>query len=323
VSTGAGARTMLQYPRTQSPPHGFSDDGPTRRLLRSRPPRAALAWAEGVLGGTVLTAHALRGGTSSAVHMLEIRSTGGGLGQVVMRRYVRPELNLEEPDIVKHEVDALCVAATADVPTPRLLAADLRGEDAGVPAILMSRLPGRVDWSPKNLDRWLTRLAELLPRIHAARPGPGRLPSFVPYAQDSYEPPGWAHRPKVWERAVEILHGPAPRLNEVFIQRDFHPGNVLWDRGAVSGVVDWQAACTGPAVADVAHCRSNLFRYGLGAADRFTEMWESHSGQTYHPWAEVVGVMGLLDCLRDDYGSDRFVSEEALTRAVAALGNTA
>ena len=32
-------------PAGQSPAHGFSDDEPTRRLLRSRPPRLSLAWA--------------------------------------------------------------------------------------------------------------------------------------------------------------------------------------------------------------------------------------------------------------------------------------
>ena len=35
----------------RSPAHGFRDDEPTRRLLRSRPPRQALAWAAARLGG--------------------------------------------------------------------------------------------------------------------------------------------------------------------------------------------------------------------------------------------------------------------------------
>jgi hypothetical protein len=39
-----------------SAPHGFSDDEATRRLLRSRPPHQALAWAEGILGVPVLSA---------------------------------------------------------------------------------------------------------------------------------------------------------------------------------------------------------------------------------------------------------------------------
>jgi hypothetical protein len=55
----------------------------------------------------------------------------------------------------------------------------------------MSRLPGRVDWWPSDMDRWLRRLARLLPRIHAAPlPPVGVLRPFAPYPQASYRPPG-------------------------------------------------------------------------------------------------------------------------------------
>jgi hypothetical protein len=47
--------------------HAFGDDEETRRLLRSRPLRRALAWAEARRGGPVISARALRGGMSSAV----------------------------------------------------------------------------------------------------------------------------------------------------------------------------------------------------------------------------------------------------------------
>ncbi|MGH3400948.1 MAG: phosphotransferase family protein [Streptosporangiaceae bacterium] len=158
------------------------------------------------------------------------------------------------------------------------------------------RLPGRVEWAPAGLDRWLLRLAELLPAIHAASlPAADVVPAFAPYPQKSYAPPGWARWPTVWERAVEIAHRPPPELPPVFIQRDFRPGNVLWRRGAVSGVVDWQSASIGPASADVAHCRANLFGFDLDVADRFTESWERLTGERFHPWAEVVTIIGFLD----------------------------
>jgi aminoglycoside phosphotransferase (APT) family kinase protein len=321
VTAAAKDGTSGHSPRPLFVPHGFSDDEATRRLLRSRPPRQALTWAEKAVGGTVASTRALRGGTSSAVHLLEVRTHGDRLERVVLRRYVRPEVNLEEPDIVRHEANALQVVEAADVPTPVLLGVDETGEEAGTPAVLMSRLPGRLEWSPKDINRWLARLAELLPKIHAARstgPAAPSLPPFVPYAQSSYEPPAWARWPDVWERGVEIFHGPAMSSGVVFIQRDFHPGNVLWRRGVVSGVVDWQAACTGPAVADVAHCRANLFRYGLDIADRFTTIWEGLSGLSYDPWAEVVGIIGMLDSFRSNSGRPCPATEDALARAVAS-----
>ena len=75
----------------RSPAHGFCDDEQTRRLLRSRPPRPALAWAAARLGGPVISARALRGGMSSAVHLIAVRRPGGERDQAVLRRYVRPD----------------------------------------------------------------------------------------------------------------------------------------------------------------------------------------------------------------------------------------
>jgi hypothetical protein len=63
----------------RSPAHGFCDDEQTRRLLRSRPPRQALAWAGAWLGGPVISARALRGGMSSAVHLVTARRPDGAL----------------------------------------------------------------------------------------------------------------------------------------------------------------------------------------------------------------------------------------------------
>jgi aminoglycoside phosphotransferase (APT) family kinase protein len=319
-----GQRLAGDVPAGRSPAHGFGDDEETRRLLRSRPPRQALTWAAACLGGPVISARALRGGMSSAVHLLTIQDSPGLRRQAVLRRYVRPESREQEPDAAWREARALRVAEAVGVPTPALLAVDPAGAEAGEPAILMSRLPGRVDWWPSNLDRWLARLAEVPARIHAAPlPTPGELRPFAPYRQASYRPPGWARYPRVWERAAEITHGPQPRLPAVLLHRDFHPGNVLWRRGTVTGVVDWQAACTGPAVADVAHCRVNLLTIGTGAAERFTALWQRAAGAAYHPWADVVTIIGFLDDLRDDWGSERQMIEDVLVRAVAELGRTA
>jgi aminoglycoside/choline kinase family phosphotransferase len=123
----------------------------------------------------------------------------------------------------------------------------------------------------------------------------------------------------VWERAVEISRGPAPDLPAVLLHRDFHPGNVLWRYGRVSGVVDWLGACSGPAPADVAHCRINLLTMGAEVASRFTVRWERVADTTYHPWGDVVTIVGFLDDLHDDWGSERLLVEDMLARAIAEL----
>lgn len=142
---------MCSFIQQNSLPHGFDDDHADRRLLRSRPPRAALAWAGEALGGTVTSARVLRGGSASAVHLLTVRRDAGAVERVVLRRYVRPELNLEEPDIAEREARALRFVAGFDlgVATPRLLALDPTGARAGTPALLMSAFPAGSSGRPR------------------------------------------------------------------------------------------------------------------------------------------------------------------------------
>lgn len=320
--TGPATGDASHRPRLRSPAHGFCDDEESRRLLRSRPPDPALRWAERETRSRVVSVRALRGGTSSAVHRLTLETSSAGQRlQVVLRRYVRSELNDEEPDLAAREARTLRLVESIPLPTPRLIAVDPTGAEAGVPALLMSALPGKVDWWPSDMERWLRGLAALLPTIHAASlPAPGLLPAYAPYRQSSYQPPPWARWPRMWERAVDLALRPAPDLPAVLVQRDFHPGNVLWRRHRVSGVVDWQAASVGPAAVDVAHCRANLLGFDRSVAERFTAVWSEESGTEFHPWADIVTIVGFLDDLRSGWGSDSPLLEELLADAVAEIG---
>ena len=105
---------------------------------------------------------------------------------------------------------------------------------------------------------------------------------------------------------MEINHGPPPGLPEVLVHRDYHPGNVLWRRSKISGVVDWQAACTGPAVADVAHCRVNLLTFGTAF----------HPGPTWPPSSASSTTCATTgDPKRSSW-------RDMLAHAVAELGGT-
>ena len=74
----------------------------------------------------------------------------------------------------------------------------------------------------------------------------------------------------MWERAVEVFLGDVPAHDVGFIHRDFHPGNVLWKRRRLTGIVDWQAASIGPRSVDIGHCRANLMFDDPPRADIFT-----------------------------------------------------
>jgi aminoglycoside phosphotransferase (APT) family kinase protein len=264
---------------------------------------------------------ALRGGISSAVHALRIDGPSGAT-TVVLRCYVLEELKLEEPDIARREAHILRLLERCPVRTPALLAVDPSGEAAGVPAVVMSRIPGRIVWAPDNLDDWLHRLAAVLPEIHASPiTTADGVREFTPYVPDSWDPPSWLSDQRLWTRALAVFHRPRLDPDRAFIHRDYHPGNVLWLRGRLSGVVDWQAASIGPRAADVAHCRRNLIsHFNVDVADRFSRLWESISGETYHPWAEVVTLVDSMNWLDPPSVRECGELEALLARSLAALG---
>ncbi|MBV9281762.1 MAG: phosphotransferase [Chloroflexi bacterium] len=304
------------------PLHGFHLPPGDHRLLRGRPPARALRWVEDALGpgARVRSVRALPGGISSAVHALAVEDGAGRPHRVVLRRFVRPNLLITEPYLADREATALAFLEGAPLPTPRLLAADPDGEATGVPAVLMTRLPGRIEWRPRDLEAFLRRLAEPLPVMHAlAVPPDTPIPAYEPYELEMRRPPRWSSQPDTWWRAMDVHGGPPPVARRHFIHRDYHPGNVLWSRGRVTGIVDWMNASIGSPEADVGHCRMNLAsQLGQPAADRFLAIYEELTGRRgYHPYWDIVAAVGGMDESWDEEPNP--AREGFIARAVARL----
>jgi aminoglycoside phosphotransferase (APT) family kinase protein len=305
------------------PPHGFDLSPAEARLLRGPVPAPALRWVADAVGpgARVRDVHPLEGGTSSAVHAVRVESPAGRDHRLVLRRFVRADWLAEEPDLADREATAMALVADATVPAPRLVAVDPHGDAAGVPAVLMTRLLGRIDWAPPDLDRFLRALAETLPAIHAVgAPAGVALPAYAPYPMEIHRPPAWASRPEAWRRGFDVLEGPPPSSERILIHRDYHPGNVLWHRDEVSGVVDWVNTSLGSPWADVGHCRVNLAEpFGQAAAERFLDLYRAASGRrdAYHPYWDIAAVLGGLD---ESWDTEPSPADEAfLNDAVAAL----
>lgn len=295
-------------------PHGYRLAPDLHRALRSAPPADALAWLCESVGATeVLAIRALDGGTSSAVHRILLRGRASTLA-VILRRYVLDWV-AEEPWIPGNEARVLRLLTNGSVAAPRLLAADPAGSAAGVPTIAMSAVPGRVDWSPSDLDGWLRQLAEALPQIHALPVGNSsdeQLLRFAPYGPERSLPPAWSKHPQAWQRALELFAGPQPDVPQVFIHRDYHPGNVLWSHDRIRGIVDWTSSCVGGSGADVGHCRANLAgHFGQQVADRFLQLWLAASGtDDYHPYWDLTDIVS--------WGGEDDQPQPALDEFVAA-----
>jgi len=305
------------------PEHGIEGDDVRVRRLRAEPPAAALRWVESALNGvTVRSVASQPGGASASMHRVTVSDAAGHHFEVMLRRYLDIDEESERSPVV-HEASALTHMASSPVPTPELLAMDPDGTDVGAPALLMSMLEGRPRWDATGRRYWAQDLAELAATIHAHAPSdPATSRAYRPYRQASYDPPRWATDPDMWARAVVIFHEPPP-LGQTFIHRDFYPGNLLWRRRQLTGVVDWEHACIGPPDVDIGHCRLNFLYETPDLAHFLADAWHQVTGTAYDPWADIAAIVGLLDALRrhPPGSAAKFSIEDTLSRAVAAISS--
>jgi len=209
--------------------------------------------------------------------------------QAVLRRYTKPALVERHPDLAAREALALEVVRTSGLAAPRLLAVDPEGAEVGVPALLMTLLDGRPHLRPTGAtdrEEWIAGLVDALIAVHLVamtdverRPPSGDrcLEVQPPNSDRSTQPaleavgpwfdvptltvPPWAADPGLWNALfVELRAQPSPPPTDhlALVHRDLHPGNVLWARRRVSGIVDWVNAGFGSPAADLARCRTNL-----------------------------------------------------------------
>jgi aminoglycoside phosphotransferase (APT) family kinase protein len=253
-------------------------------------------WIEGATGGRVLSSGVVPGATSSLLHTIEVEMDGE-VHTVILRRFTDRNWTTREPDVAVREGRSLQQAVRAGLPAPRLIAIDAHGEHCGVPATLVSLVPGRVVLDPPDVDAWLDGLAAAAAQIHRVDAA-GFAWKYRRYNEaESLIVPRWTTQPEVWKTALDVVHGPQPPYRECFIHRDFHPSNVLWDGATVSGVVDWVNGCRGPAGIDVAWCRHNLANlHGVGVADHFLSCYIRQAGAefSYEPYWDLMSVVELL-----------------------------
>lgn len=285
-------------------------------LRRAPVPGPARDWIRRVTGSRVASVRRLPGASSTAVHAVQL-AAGTTL---VLRRYVWEKFRTEEPEAPTREVEALEHARRHRLPVPAVIAADPCGHDVGdgVPALLMARVPGRALSAPDA-----QALAALAAQVHTVT-GVDFPHRYFPWCRDTATaPPPASRRPELWEQALQLWRSAEPAYVACFIHRDLHPGNVLWSRGRVAGLVDWANACTGPAGIDIATCRWNLQEWaGQDAATAFVDSYEVMTGRRHHPYWDVAKIVeddwDHVEKAERVWAADDFLTQ-ALPRALAAV----
>jgi aminoglycoside phosphotransferase (APT) family kinase protein len=275
-------------------------------------------WIEGATSARVISVAVLAGATSSLLHAVEVDGPTGRRN-LVLRRFVNEKWVEAEPDVAVREGMSLQHATRAGLPAPDLIALDANGEHCGVPATLVARLEGNVVLEPADRRQWLRGLAETAARIHRVDAAGFRWKYRRYNEGGTLTVPPWSKRQDAWAKAIEIVEGPPRSYAECFVHRDYHPSNVLWQNGRVSGVVDWVNGCRGPAAIDVAWCRHNLANlHSVPVADEFLEVYVAEAGSefTYDPYWDLMSVVELLPGPPSMYEGWRAIGVPNISNAV-------
>jgi aminoglycoside phosphotransferase (APT) family kinase protein len=272
----------------------------------------------------------LAGGLGCRSDVLEIERADGSRWKVTLRRFVRTGHRFSTPEHVIHEFDILRLVEAAGIPAPRPILIDAAGEYFGVPAIVMSYLPGRPVFPTTNTERWTEGLASVLQTVHAVTPDRFDLSWLGVRLEDGMRATidEWRDDAQTDPLAAEmhsVLTAELPRIDfsrPTLVHDDFWSGNTVAYRGRIVGIIDWTSAEVGDPRTDVSECRVDLvLSHGIDVADAFRDDYERLSGRPledlsyfdlfrgfhalleYEHWLEGYHDMGLVHLKPADVGA--------------------
>jgi aminoglycoside phosphotransferase (APT) family kinase protein len=213
----------------------------------------------------------------------------------IVKRYPVDRQNVFGQDAARRasiEHAVLSLLQSTDIPCPRPVLADLVGALLGSPVVVTPQLPGSHLLAHPANHLWADRaatVAALLARIHqlacpdaltTSLPGAttqatwflvtGSLPDYMRAYPDG------ASIWQVIQRELPTIKPSEP----VLVHGDYWSGNILWDNGQVSGLLDWENAAFGERGFDVAYCRMEMMLEGMDeAAELFLQTYERMMGQ--------------------------------------------
>ncbi|MCA6247819.1 MAG: aminoglycoside phosphotransferase family protein [Phenylobacterium sp.] len=270
--------------------------------------------------GRLLSAELLAGGVSSHIRKL-VFQTARGIEAVVERR---PKVMPGKPPPAERA--ALEAALLARLPELGIPAPRLRRFEAP-DTLVLDFLEGGTDPPPGAPGSLIGPVAQALAALHWLGPEHGLppLPTFTdPLADLRTWRPDLFPADAVPGPACPPLAGP-PRL----LHGDFWMGNLLWRDGGLAGLLDWEDACLGDPMAELAAARCDLHsRFGADAAEALAWAYAALAPvdrarlswwDFYMPTAQLTHMDGW-GLAPDDLARVRAAMTERRDQALAALG---
>lgn len=213
-------------------------------------------------------------GMSDQTIVLRLAGDGGERDDLVVRRYQADGLLREANDPIRHYLVLHALQGTA-VPVPRVRWYEPDAAILGGPFFVMDEVPGQVPipWSPEGRafleqagrgpigDAFIAVLAA----IHAVDwrasdladlPAPDAGRDFAHAKLSELEDAVRSHRREpepILEDALARLRSTVPAaVATTLVHGDYRTGNLVYDGDRIAAVLDWEFACLGDPVLDLA-----------------------------------------------------------------------
>lgn len=218
----------------------------------------------------------LAGGVSADVYRLQLGYADGRSEDVVAR--VHGDSHFGHGAAL--EFALLQALYASDVPVPQPLMVHPAGVNRlTLPCLVMRFVAGQSELSSGSIDGSVAVMANMLQRIHATTlnplpPLPDRLdplPEVFDYLPDGDR---WVALGAYLKTLRDTRYGGVPKL----LHGDFWPQNLLWQRGEIVAVLDWEDAAMGDPLSDVAAAGLELrYQYGSKGMRLFLQAYAVRS----------------------------------------------
>lgn len=234
----------------------------------------------------------LIGGISSNVYAIQTETNQ----QYIIRLYDKSERDDVVEEVIQ-ETRSLKELVGLSQMIPEYIISETDCVQFTEPMLMMTKVDGEVIIEPEDVHAWVEGLAKALVAIHSL-PIKDFPYTYFPYQDyEKFQSPKWSQYQDEWTYAIHLLKQGFPQVEYQFIHRDYHPNNVLWKDGEVTGVVDWVNACMGPAQIDIGHCRVNLIQlFNEAVADEFLSNYMEYTNQPfdYDPRWDLITLTDIL-----------------------------
>ena len=214
----------------------------------------------------------LEGGVSSDVFLIEVQ-----IDLTLKKLVLRTSGSLPAENIIETEFELLKVIYGKEIPCAEPLLLDTSCKTMDKEFMLMSFLEGSIDIPDGKDLSFIKEMAKKLRIIHQTniRSLP-KLPLRIDPLEDLFEYlPLYKNMDKL-KRFLEQKTDTQYKGKRVFLHGDYWPGNILWKKSQITGIVDWEYAAIGDPISDLAVTSLELrYEYGVEGMKKFLEIYSS------------------------------------------------